>query len=843
MPDAPSGKPYPLSRCLIVALTGTRLMSTIVRDVRFSLRALRRRRTFAAVAIATIALGIGAATSIYSVVDGVLLRPLPFREPAMLAAVWQTFPDWKKEPILASEWDHITLALPEYRDLRDRARSFESIAVWAHGRALLVEDGRSELVSRARVSASMLEVLGVRPALGRMFLPAEDVPNAPDVAMVSFEQWQSRYGGDRKVVGRTVHFEEEPFTIVGVLPPDLTLGKTRGGHLERPAFWIPVGANAVGDYDVRTNHSYTAVARLAPGVTLDRAQQEAAHILAENNDPSKEGTRVVEWHADQTRDARAPMLILLAGVGLLLVIACVNVAVLLLGESAGREHEMAARLALGASRTRLVGQMLTESVVLAALGGVIGAALAWGGTHVFVGLAPPRIAGLADVHMNIRVLAVAVTAVVATGILFGLAPAVALANTNPGTLLRAGTGQSVGGRGALQRMLIAAELALSVVLLVGAGLLSRSFERITRVDPGFQPENLLVVKTVLPRAMLRDPGSSNRLYESATARLRPVPGITAVTVGSDAPFGGDRSSSSFVIEGETGRAASGGGPSDPGDTRHQAERRSVLAGYFATLGIPILAGREFAPEDRAGAPNVVVVSEALARRDFPSTSPLGKRVRFQGEWRTIVGVVGDVHTSSLALDVQPAIYMPVAQRDEWSLTLVVRTSGRPAAMAPTIRRVLGALDARLTITEMTPMPELVRRSSAEERYRATLMSIFAALAAVLAAVGMYGVTSRAVARRSREMGIRLALGATEWSVVRQVVAHSLVGLAVGVMLGLVGARAASTLLSPFLFGVRATDPATYAAIVVLLGTIGVVASWLPARRAGRIAPASVLRAE
>ena len=818
-------------------------MSIVVQDVRFALRALGRRRVFAAVAVATIALGIGAATAIYSMVDGVLLRPLPFRDAGRLVAIWQTFPDWKKEPILAAEWDHITLALPEFRDLRDHAKSFQSVAVWASTPALLVEDGRTELVPRLRVSASLLDVLGERPVLGRMFLPAEDVPNAPDVTLVSFEQWQSRYGGDPSVIGRRVFFEERPYTIVGVLPPGLALGRTETRDAERPGFWIPVGANAGGDYDARGNHSFTAIARLTPGVTLERAQQEAAQILAAKNDPAKEGTRLVEWHTDQTRHARAPMFILLAAVAMLLVVACVNVALLLLGEAAEREQEMAARLALGASRVRIARQLLTESIVLAVVGGALGVALAWAGTHALVALAPPRIPGLDSVQMDVRVLAVAVASVMATGILFGLAPAVALANTSPGIVLRAGGGQSPRGRGALQRALIAVELAVSVVLLVGAGLLGRSFDRLTRVDSGFRPENLLVVKTALPRAFLKEHMASNRLYESALARLRTLPGVTAATVSSNPPFGGGASSSSFTIEGETTPAAPGGGPADDSAIRHQAEQRTVAPGFFSTLGVPVVAGREFTDADRLGTPNVVVVSEALARRDFPGASPLGKRVKFQGEWRTVVGVAGDVHASSLARDVQPAIYTPLGQRGMWSMTLIVRTSARPSAMVPTVRRVLGEVEARLAVREVTPMAELVRRSFAEERYRAMLMSLFAMLAVLLVAVGMYGVSSRSVTRRSREMGIRLALGATEWSVVRRVLAHSFVGLAAGAVVGIAGARAVSRLLSPFLFGVSATDPATYAAIVCLIGMVGVAASWLPARRAGRIEPASVLRGE
>jgi putative ABC transport system permease protein len=818
-------------------------MYALLQDLRFATRALRRRRAFAAVAVATVALGIGAATSIYSIVDGVLLRPLPFHEPGRIVGIWQTFPEWKKEPILASSWDRISLAMPEFRDLRDQARSFASVGIWSGGRALLVDGDRTELVPTLRTSATLLDVLGVRPVLGRMFLPGEDVPNAAGVTLVSWEQWQSRFGGDRNVLGRVVRFEETPYTIVGVLPRGLTVGRTSAREGERPAFWVPVGQVDTSNYNQRSNHSYTAIARLAPGVTMERALDEATRILAEHNDPAKEGTRLVEWQTDQTRDARAPMLILLSAVGLLLLIACVNVAMLLLGESASREQEMAARIALGANRARLVRQLLTESVALAAVGGALGVALAWGGTRVLVALAPPRLPGVAAVGMDLRVLGVALAATVTTGILFGLAPALALSHASPATLMRAGAGQSARGRGSLQRGLVAVELALSVVLLVGAALLGRSFERITRVDPGFRAENLLVVNTSLPQTMLRDSLGSRQIYEGAVARLAAIPGVTAATTVSQAPFGGGSSSSSFTIEGETGPEAPGGGPAADGAKRHQAQQRVVFAGYFAAMGIPLLAGREFTPDDRSGAPNVVVVSEALARRDFPAASPLGKRVRYQGQWWTIAGIVGDVRYQNLTKELEPAMYTAFGQRRNWSTAMVIRTVRRPDAIVPDVRRVLDEHDRRLTLTSATPMSELIRRSFAEERYRAALMSLFGALAAVLAAVGMYGVTARSVARRAREVGIRIALGATEWAIVRQVVGSTLVGLVLGVALGLVGAALAARVLSPLLFGVSATDPAAYVAIVLLLAATGVVASWIPARRAGRIPPATVLRAE
>ena len=817
-------------------------MTALLHDLRFAVRTLRRRPLFAAVALATIALGIGAATSIYSIVDGVLLRPLPFREPGRLVAVWQTYPAWRTEPILAPMWNRIALSLPEYRDLRDKATSFSHVGVWNGSRLRLVEGDRADLVMTAGASAGLLAVLGERPFLGRAFLPADDLPNAAPVAMVSWEEWRSRYGGAPDILGRRVTFDETVYTIVGVLPRGLTIGRVDTRETGIPAYWTPVSQTWPRDYDQRSNHSFRAVARLKPGVTIERAEQEARAILRDPERGDKEGTRLAEWQADQTREARGPLLVLLGAVGLLLLIACANVATLLLGEAVSRELEMAARLALGASRGRLVRQLLTESVVLAAAGGILGAALAWGGTRALVALAPPRLPGLADVGLDARVLGAATLAVVLTGVLFGLVPALTLSRTGPGALLRGGAGQSARGRGALQRTMIAAELALSVVLLIGAGLLARSFGEITRVDPGFRRDGLLLVSTSMPRAMSRDSLRARQVFEDAVARLRAMPGVVAATQGTTPPFSGGSSSSTMAVEGETG-ATPGAGPPPREAVRHEAQQRSVAPGWFAMLGIPVLAGREFGAEDRGGAPDVAIVSEALARRNFPNGSPIGRRVWFQGAWRTIVGVVGDVYTQKLTRDVEATIYTPMAQRSVGGRWLVLRTAGSPAALAPMVRRVLAEVDPRITIAQASTMDELIRRSFAEERYRAALVSLFGVLAMLLSAVGTYGVTARAVARRSKETGIRLALGATEWAVVRQLVGHTLAGVGLGVLVGVAGAAAAARALAPFLFGVEATDPATYAAILSVLAAVSVAASWLPARRAGRVELARVLRAE
>jgi len=821
---------------------GVRPLEDLGRDVVYAVRSLRRRRTFTLVTMVTIALGIGATTSIYTIVDGVLLKPLPYHAPDRLVEVLRTFPDWKKTPILASEWDRILLSIPEYRQLRDRASDLASVAVWQRPRHMMTVGTRTERVSAVATTPEMLDVLGVRPYRGRFFLPSDDVPGAAGVAVVPYEAWQARFGGDPQILGRAIAFDDRPYTIIGILPPGLAVGRTNPDRVTGPpALWIPIGPVSGSDYNERTNHGYQAVARLAAGVSLEAAESQVRSILTDPADSGRVGTRVVSWQKFETRDARSPLLLLLAGAGLLLAIACVNVATLLLGEAASRGQEMAARRALGGGRWRLARQLLTESLVLSAGGGAIGIAAGWAGTRLLVAFAPVGIPGVTGVTMDSRVAAAAVVVVALTGILFGSIPALMLSGTEPAAVLRAGAGQSARGHGALQRCFVASEFAIALVLLAGAGLLVRSFRNLTALDVGFDPHGVVVVNTSLPRSVYTDSALNRRFYDDATAGIAALPGVAAAVEADAPPFDG-ANSSSFTIEGETGPVASGGYAAAANAIRHQANQNEVGAGYFRLMGIPLIAGRLFTEDDRGGAPPVAVVSAALARRDFPVGSPLGKRLRYQARWWTIVGVVGDVRTGSLRQPVEPMLYTPIAQREIWGPYIVVRAKGAlpgPAQMQQALSRV----DHRFIATELHPMNDLIASTVSEDRYRALLMTLFAVLAAVLSAVGMYGVTARAASRRQREVGIRLALGASTSEVVRELMRATTVGAGLGVAAGLAAALAVGKLLSPFLFGVRPTDAGTLVTIVLLLGVVAAVAGWLPARRAGRLDVVTVLRAE
>jgi len=800
-------------------------MDTVLQDLRFAIRSLRRRRTFAAIAITTIALSIGAATSIYSVVDGVLFRSLPYHDARRLVAIWQTDSVRKKQAILAAYWDRTPLDYTDFITWRRKQTSFDGVGVWSGFGAMIPGARGPEQLIGTRVSPGLLEVLGIHPLIGRTFLPGEDVIGGPRVTMASYETWMSRYGGRRDVVGSFVRFDDTPYEIIGILPQGFTLERGKPGA----PFWIPAGQRS-GDVG-QHNRGFHAIGRLKAGVTLEQASNETRQLLNANDPASSKGVRIVDFVRDETREVRAPLLILLGAVGLLVLIACVNIATLLLGEAAARDIEMSARIALGATRGRIVRQLLTESLLLAGVGATIGVVLAWWGTKAIVALAPAKIPGILAAAVDGRVLVATLLMATMTGLLFGLAPALTLAESGPATLLR--STQTVRGHGRLQRVMIAVELALSVVLLVGAALLSRSLEKVSAVDPGFRRDHLLAVRLSIANPW-QDTTALRAFYTESMARLAAVPGVVAVTAASNVPFTGGSSSSPYLLTGE--------GDAERQAHKHEVQQRVIASNYFAAMGISVIAGRAFEAGDRSGATSVAIISEAAARRDFPNESAIGKRVNYQGEWREIVGVVRDVKVNQLSADDQPSIYTPISQRPN-VLDLVVRTSGDPAAMAPTVRNVVQTAGPTVAITGVDVVESLIRASFGEERFRTALIALFGTIAAILAGVGMFGVTARAVARRTREVGIRVALGATSSSVIGMIVRGTLVGVLSGVVLGGLTAGLVSRVLAPYLFGVSTHDPVAYAGTFAFLAGVSLLATWLPARRAGRVEPAIVLRGE
>jgi len=799
-------------------------MRHFLSDARFAIRSLRRRPTFTTIAVATLGLGVGAATSIYSVVDGIILKPLPYPDAGRLVAVWQTYPEWRNEPILAPSWDRISFSYREFLDWRANQRSFVDVGVWTQGGTRMGSGETLESVQLTEASASLINVLHMTPVLGRFFTDAEDRVGGPPVVVLSYENWVSRYGGDRDVVGTSVRFVRGTYTIIGVLPRAASLAH---GVAASP-YWIPIGQDslrATGSPD----HGLTAIGRLKPGVSPGAAAQELDVINDSERHWNQHGAVARPWQVDLTRNVRKPLMLLLGAVLVLMLIACVNVATLLLGEATAREHELAARTALGANPLRLVRQLMTESVILALAGAGFGAAISLGGTNVLVALAPPGMPGLANVHVDLRVLAFALTLAVVTGLLFGIAPAIAMARKDPASLLRAGGGDRGTRSTRLQPVFVAVELALSFVLLVGAGLLTRSLLRLSAVNPGFQHENLVTAAVSVPRldsAVLHD------FYVRATQRLAVLPGVMSATAGGGLPFSGIWSSSSIQREADAGQ---------PEERSREAQQRVVLPGFFRVMGIPLLAGRDFTDADGLAAPRVLIVNQTMALRYWPGESPIGKRVRYHREWWEIVGVVGDVRHKKLSAELEATLYAPHAQRPVTAMTFVIRA---PQGVRPTAD-VLGAsireLNPNVLLSRVDAMPEMVERSYAEERYRSALILLFGVIAMLLAAAGMYGVVSRSVGQRMRELGIRMALGATRTAVMRQVIASTSIGVIAGVLAGFAGSLLARGIFAEFLFEISPLDAVTYVGVIALLGGVSLVASWMPARRAASVDPAIVLR--
>ena len=803
-------------------------MRELAHDLRFAVRLLRRRPAFTALATLTIALGIGAATSIFSVVDGVLLRPLPFANPDRLVAVWIAQPSLAKDPVVARLAERTVLGAEELAALRDRTTAFSNIGYWSEGGSMLATGQSTEQVRVVNASASLLDVLGEHTILGRSLRPEESVLNGPRVALASWEAWSSRFGGDSNVVGRQVRLDDADYTIVGVLPRGLRLDRA----VRPAAFWTPVMQSKYEQPQFH-NRSYRVVARLRSGVTAPTAELEAARAFRSSAGDSTLSARVLDWQYDQTRESRGPLYVLLGASGLLLLIGCANVAMLLLGESASREREVAARVALGASRGRIVRQLLAESLAIALAGAALGAGLAWMLTRALIALAPSRIAGIESLGVDLRALAFATLCASVAGALFGLTPALTLARSSEATLLRVGTGQSARHGRRVQRWLVATEVALSFALLFGAVLFARSLDKLSAVDPGFRAPRLVAVQTVAPASFYRDDPRMLAFYEEAVRRLASLAGVDAVTAGENPPFAGGSSSSPVTVEGRTYERNRG-----PSTDQH-----AVMPDYFAVMGVALQAGRAFTSSDVVGSELVAIVSDAAARRDFPNETAIGQRVRYQGQYRRIVGVVSDVHAARLTRTSGPAIYVPMRQYMGGAATLIVRTSVDVAVLTPALRATLGAIDPAVSVSSVERMSTLVSRSYGDERYRTIIVGAFALFAAILATVGLYGVTLRAAARRTREIGIRIALGATPGRATQLVMADTLLGVGVGLVVGtalcLVGGRA----VSAYLFGVAPTDLATFGVVLGILALVAVVASGLPARRAGRANPAVVLNGD
>lgn len=810
---------------------GRTTMGDLRRDLALATRTFRRRPGFFLTAALTLALGVGAATAIFSVVDGVILRPLPYPEPDRLVQLGTTYGESTR---LSST------SPPDFEDWRERNRVMASLAASRLERRTLLGDGPPTSLETAGVSPSFFGLLGAEPALGRGLAEEDGRPGAAPVTVVSHGLWRSRWGGDSGVVGRTLRLDGVPFTVVGVMGPDFH--PPEAIHHQDVQAWYPL-VHVDDPLDQRGFGFLQVIGRLADGATLEGARQEMAAIgralSAEYPENGERGVAMEPLIVRTVGDVGGTLGMLLGAVGLLLLIACVNVAHLFLVRATEREREMALRNVLGAGRGRVVRQLLAESLVLALVSGVLAVLVAYGGVEAFRAFGPGDLPRLSEVAVDGRVLLFALALSALTGIAFGLVPARSAARLDPAVALReSGTATSAGRRRAkLRSGLVIAETAVAMVLCVGAGLLVNSFVRLHRVDPGFDPEGVAWLQVRAPDAADTDEARV-RFFQDVLARVRAVPGVVSAGGGNNLPLDGNQSLTGITPDG----MALGADERPPAVSFHQ-----VMPGYFEALDVPVMEGRVPGEQDVAGAPNVAVVNRALAHRLWPGGA-VGGRFTFgvpdeDSEWWTVVGVVGDVRQQALATEAEGELYVPFLQRPRTILRVTASTAGDPGAALPAIRRAVWSIDPDLPLDQAGTLRSTVAQSVVEPRFYTLLLSGFAAVALALALVGIYGTLAYTVEQRARELGVRMALGADAGSVRRMVLRRGMVLAAVGVAVGGGSALVATRALEGFVYGIEPSDPATLAGVTVAILGVTALACWIPALRATRLDPAVTLRAE
>jgi predicted permease len=813
-------------------------LDELSQDLRYALRQLRRTPAFTLIAALTLALGIGATTTIFSAVHAVVLRPLPFHESERLVRVRPTREDVPDDSRSATSGSFLAW--------RDQARSFERMAAAEFRNITIVEGDRPpQQAAGARVTADFFPMLGVAPALGRVFTAQDDQPGSNRVAVLSYELWRSHFNRDPGMVGRTVRLNSEDHVIIGVMPASFSV--LRDGT----ALWLPIAFTPEQRTEERTGY-LDVIARLRPGVTLAQARQEMTVVAARHAEqiPDAEGVRVgasvVSFQEDVVGSYRQRLFILLGAVGFVLLIACGNVANLLLARGAGRRREIAIRGALGAGRGRVVRQLLTESVMLGLMGGVAGVLLAWMGASLLTAAAPENVPRLEQTRIDLVVVAFAFGITLASSLVFGLVPAFRSANADLQTSLREG-GRGTGGatRDRVRQGLVVLEVALSLVLLVGAGLLIRSAILLERVEPGFDPRNMFTAWMSLPPAEYQDAPKVVRTYERVVEEVRGVPGIESAALISVLPMIGVQARGNFAIrEGDADQRAG-----------LEANVRIASPGFFSTMRIPLRAGRDFTDRDVAGAPCALIINEAAARTAWPNEPAVGQRMpgigNAQGERPSceIVGVVGDVRDDGLREPLRAALYWPAAQTPPvlWnamqrSMFIVARTTGSPLGVTRTVQEAVMRVDRTVPVFSVRSMEQLMARSLAGARFNTLLLTVLGAIGLMLAAVGIYGVIAYFVSQRRQEIGVRMALGATPRRVLTLVVGQGIRPVLIGIALGSAASIAVTRVLASQLYGITATDPLTFIGVALVLALIALAASAIPARRATRVDPREALSA-
>ena len=810
-------------------------LENLFRDLQYALRSLRKDRRFALIAIFAIALGIGPSTAIFSVVNTALLRPLPYRDPSRLV--------WADEFIpRINDW---AVPNPEFTNWSTHNHTFEAMAAYDGGnQSNLTGAGEPERIEASGVTANFLAVLGIQPALGRTFLPDEDRPSGPPVVLLTDSLWRRKFSADRDIVGKSIDLDGQAHTVVGVLPATFRLPDRHEVPQCLLAFQLPPKV----DWAAQRLRLTRVIGRLAPGVSLSQAQADLATLAAESNSAipaafvrTRDGLQVqlTPLHQKIVGDVRPALLVLLIAVLFVLLIACVNVANLQLVRTAGRHKELAVRVAIGAERARLFQQLLTEGAALAAAGGAAGLLLAAISVRLLRVSLPVTIAQIGVISIDRSVLLFALTIVCLTAILFGLAPALRASKPDVNDVLKEGGSRTTGfyiHRG-YRSALVVMEFTLAFLLLIGSGLLIRSFICLSSVAPGFDSTNVLTVSTELPDSKYSTDQQRQAFFSRILDRLRPLPGVRSIGLTTQLPFSRSWGSSSFLIEGQ---------PEPSRGTAPMVFNNEVSSDYFQTMRIPLLTGRSFSLADLAPDSHVIIVSAVFAQRFLPAANPLSKRVRLRGPespWSTVVGVVGDVHYAGLDHVSDPQVYLPYSGENAASASVVIRSDQDPRDLAPAVRAQFAAVDPAQPVFDITTMQQRVEDSIETPRFNMTVLTIFASLALALATVGIYGVISYFVSQRTREIGIRMALGAKPSQVLRLVLGQGFVMILVGLALGLAGSLLLTRYLANLLYGVRPADPLTIVFVTALLVCVALAACYIPARRAAAVDPLVALRYE
>jgi predicted permease len=813
-------------------------METLWQDARYAFRALLKNPAFSVVAIVALALGIGANTAIFSVVNAVLLRPLPYHDPDRLVLVKESLPELG--------WSLLSASPAEFLDYKQGNDVFSEIAAFTDISLNLTGQGEPRRIQAARVSASLFPLLGARPAAGRAFLEEEDEAGKGGVVVLSHRIWQGQFGADPAIIGKGVKLDDKPYTVVGVMPPEFHFPYAWTSLADAAELWIPLALTEEEKKNRAGSFDYGVIGRLRPGVSLAGAEANIKAVAARAQEQHPEvyngnvhvTVTVVGLRQDVVKGSRALLLILLGAVGLVLFISCANVANLQIARSTTRQKEIAIRSAVGATTARLVRQLLTESVMLALAGGGCGLLLAAWAVDLIARFGPRDVPRLHEVSLDSTVLGFTLAVSLLTGVLFGLAPALQSSRLDINETLKEAGGRAGRGREGkrLRGSLVIFETALALVLLVGAGLLINSFARLIRVPPGFDPEGVVIARTTMPGARYPKRQQSKALYRQVTERLAALPGVESAAVASNLPLTGQWQIG-FIIDGR------------PGNEYYEADGALVSNDYFRAMGIRLIRGRPFTDDDREDAPPVVVINETMARSFWPGEDPIGQRVKWGGwgkdAWLTVVGVAADIKFSSLEAAPAPAIYMPIFQipRARPGVVFIARASAGAEGLIPAVRGEIRAADEELPVYDLRTMKQVVAESVSQRRFSMTLLAAFAAAALLLAAIGLYAVISFSVTERTHEIGIRMALGASRGQVLKLVMGEGLSLILTGTLAGIAGALALTRLMSSLLYGVSATDFVTFAATSLVLAGVALGACFVPARRATKVDPMVALRHE